>query len=374
MKNKPLIQRVLFERLATESYPMDQWLGLSSDRYGHQITLGGGVSSKITSFEVSHSAGPESEEPPAHDLIIQNAAGRSPIRRILIPIDAVHVKPLDLKPILNLAQHIDAEVTLLHCYEIPLSFHYAVGWSALMDVSLHREMVRTRLLKLCADVRKFFTRCRSEFALGSLPVEILYASRSLQTDLIAVPLALDFGSYSWTTKEIMDELVRKANCPVVGIPFQIERVGRFNTTSRGFNINMKILETERSSTKLVSIKKVIVAIDLTKHSEATTHYAAQIAKWFNASLCIAREGRELCARLNELTEQAHQLVPMCESVCLEGDPVEQIPALARDLGADLIVIASHHPSFFARLFNLDKAPKIMHRAHCPVLVFHQGNT
>jgi hypothetical protein len=218
MKNKPLIQRVLFERLATESYPMDQWLGLSSDRYGHQITLGGGVASKITSFEVSHSAGPESEEPPAHELIIQNAAGRSPIRRILIPIDAVHVKLLDLKPILNLAQHFDAEVTLLHCYEIPLSFHYAVGWSALMDVSLHREMVKTRLLKLCADVRQFFTGCRSQFALGSLPVEILYASRRLQTDLIAVPLSVDFVSQGWTGTELMYELVRKANCSVLGLP------------------------------------------------------------------------------------------------------------------------------------------------------------
>ena len=48
----------------------------------------------------------------------------------------------------------------------------------------------------------------------------------------------------------------------------------------------KILETEISSDELVLIKKVVVAVDLTKHSEATAHYAAQIAKWFNASLYI----------------------------------------------------------------------------------------
>jgi hypothetical protein len=46
----------------------------------------------------------------------------------------------------------------------------------------------------------------------------------------------------------------------------------FNVASRGFN--MKILETERPSDKLVLIKKVVVAVDLTKHSEATAHYAA----------------------------------------------------------------------------------------------------
>jgi hypothetical protein len=91
-----------------------------------------------------------------------------------------------------------------------------------MDVVLHRNLVRTQLLQLCAEVRKFFPGCRFEFTFGSLPVEILTASQRLQSDLIVVPLALDLGSYSWTTKEIMDELVRKADCPVVGIPFQSE--------------------------------------------------------------------------------------------------------------------------------------------------------
>lgn len=140
---------------------------------------------------------------------------QSPIRQILIPIDATQVKLADLKPVLRVAQRFDAEVTLLHCYEIPLSFHYAVGRSALMDVVLHSDLVRTQLLQLCAEVRKFFSNCRSEFTFGSLPVEILCASQRLQSDLIVVPLALDLGSYSWTTKEIMDELVRKADCPVV---------------------------------------------------------------------------------------------------------------------------------------------------------------
>jgi hypothetical protein len=87
---------------------------------------------------VSHSAETdELGEPPAHDLIFQNAAASSPIRLILIPIDAMHVKPVDLKPILKVAQRFDAEVMLVHCYEMPLSFHYAVGRSAPMEITLH---------------------------------------------------------------------------------------------------------------------------------------------------------------------------------------------------------------------------------------------
>ena len=361
----------------TESYPVDQWLGLSSDRYGHLATAGGGAAAKTRPLEISHSAEPdELGGPLAHDLIFQNAAARSLIRRFLVPIDALEVKPVDLKPILKVAERFDAEVTLLHCYEIPMSFDFAVGASALMEVTLHRDMTETRLLQLCTEVRKFFAKCRYEFAVGCLPVEILRASDTLHADLIAVPLSLDLVSHSWTTKELLDELVRKANCSVLGF-------------------NMKTLETKRSSDKLVSIKKVVVAVDLTKHSEATANYAAQIAKWFNASLCIAhvfspppssefgskgscnvidQERRELRARLDQLTGQVHQVVSVCESVYLEGEPAEQISALAHDLGADLIITASHHPTFLARLFNLDKAPKIMHLAPCPVLVYHQENT
>jgi hypothetical protein len=104
---------------------------------------------------------------------------------------------------------------------------------------------------------------------------------------------------------------------------------------------MKIVEVERSADKLVSIKKVVAAVDLTNNSDATAHYAAQIVKWFNPSLCIARvfspapwsefgredaynlidrERLELRARFDQLTEEAHQLVSVCESVRLEGEP------------------------------------------------------
>jgi universal stress protein A len=158
---------------------------------------------------------------------------------------------------------------------------------------------------------------------------------------------------------------------------------------------MRTLEAEKLENKLLSIQRVVVAVDLTEHSEATARYAAQIAKCFNASLYVAhvfspvsmyemggegaynlidQERQELQARLDELVGQARRLVPMCESVFLEGDPAEQISDLARDVDADLIITASHHPTFLGRLFNLDKAPKIMHQAPCPVLVYHEKNT
>src|SRR5882724_529148 len=203
---------------------MNQWFSLTCDRYGHLMTAVGGSSSKINrsgeapnleQIASAQSTERKSEKPTLPESALQTAAAKPPVRQILIPIDADHVKPADLKPILKVARHFDAEVTLLHCYSTPPSFDYIVGPSALREISLHRNMVRTRLLELCADVRKFFFKCRCEFTSGSLPVEILRASEKLQADLIAVPLSLDFASHCWTTKDLLDELIRRANCPVL---------------------------------------------------------------------------------------------------------------------------------------------------------------
>jgi nucleotide-binding universal stress UspA family protein len=215
----------------SESYPMNQWFTLNCDRYGHLITSTGGSSSrtdqlcKVLDHEPTtltprsvQSVARRLEKPAPFDSQSQTAAEKSPVRHILVPIDAAYVEAADLKPILRVARRFNAEVTLLHCYSTPPSFDYVVGPSAMVELSLHRSMIRARLLKLCTNVQKFFPRCRSEFTFGSLPVAILRASETLQADLIAVPLSLDFVSHCWTTKELLDELVRRANCAVLGVP------------------------------------------------------------------------------------------------------------------------------------------------------------
>ena len=151
---------------------------------------------------------------------------------------------------------------------------------------------------------------------------------------------------------------------------------------------MNTLETKKSA----PIRRVLVAVDLSDHSEATAFYAAEIAQRFAAFLDIVHvyEPVPLCEYasestytlleeqrdglqklLDELTARVKTTGLRCKSVFLVGDAAEQITTLARDVDADLIVVASHHPTFLGRLLNLEKAPKIMHRAPCPVLIYHQ---
>jgi nucleotide-binding universal stress UspA family protein len=121
-------------------------------------------------------------------------------------------------------------------------------------------------------------------------------------------------------------------------------------------------------------------------------YAAEIALFFQASLTIVYvyrtvpfceyasettftvledQRRDLQRMLNVLTHKVQQRGVTCESAFLVGEPTEQILILTRDMGADLLVTASHQPMFLERIFNLDKAPPIKHQPPCPVLIYHE---
>jgi nucleotide-binding universal stress UspA family protein len=155
---------------------------------------------------------------------------------------------------------------------------------------------------------------------------------------------------------------------------------------------MKSLTAEISTDRSLSIEKVLVAVNLSEHSETTAIYAAEIAKSFHAILTIAyvyqpvplceyvsentctvleEQRSDLQRMLNELTRKIQKTNVRCQSAFLIGEPAEQISRLARDMEADLLVTASHHPTFRGRLFNLDQALRLQRRAPCPVLIYHE---
>ena len=149
---------------------------------------------------------------------------------------------------------------------------------------------------------------------------------------------------------------------------------------------MKASEMEPLTEKSTSIKKILVAVDLSNHSEKTAFYAAEIAKCFHASLTIVHvhqpvplydcasettytvlddQRRSLKKRLHDLKQKVCTTGLVCETIYLMGEAAEQISTLAREIDADLIVTASHHPTFLGNLFHLQKAPRILHRALRP---------
>ena len=141
----------------------------------------------------------------------------------------------------------------------------------------------------------------------------------------------------------------------------------------------------------LSIKQIVVAVDLTAHSEKTVAYAIEIARTFGARIYLAyvqapesitkytakggnenleEKRHDPVQELTDLNKRIRRIYPNCGADFRVGNCTEEVSQLARTLDADLIITASHHRSFLVRLFNLDQAPKIMHRAPCSVLVYH----
>jgi nucleotide-binding universal stress UspA family protein len=83
---------------------------------------------------------------------------------------------------------------------------------------------------------------------------------------------------------------------------------------------------------------------------------------------MEEEREDLQKLLSQLTSKIQESGVICTSAFLVGAPAERISNFARDMGADLIVTATHNPSSLGRLFHLDKATLILHRAPCPVLI------
>jgi nucleotide-binding universal stress UspA family protein len=137
-----------------------------------------------------------------------------------------------------------------------------------------------------------------------------------------------------------------------------------------------------------NIKKILVAVDLSPHSEETVAYAMKLAETYGACLalvhvCSPEPGTEvtnqkgnrfdqsafsLQEQLENLASKIRKTYPSCSAHLCVGDPADKIALMADILHADLILVGNRQSSFFGRLFSLDEVIRIEHEAPCPVLI------
>ena len=139
-----------------------------------------------------------------------------------------------------------------------------------------------------------------------------------------------------------------------------------------------------------NIKKILVAVDLSPHSEETVAYAMKLADTYGACLalvhvCSPEPGTEatnqkgngfdqsaFCPeeQLENLARKIRKAFPYpnCSAFLCVGDPAEKIALMADILDADLILVGNRQPSSLGRLLGFDEAIRIQHEAPCPVLI------
>ncbi len=73
------------------------------------------------------------------------------------------------------------------------------------------------------------------------------------------------------------------------------------------------------------------------------------------------------ARLKKLAQESG--IPPDQVHTVTGHPRDEIRRVAREIGADLIIVGAHHRHWFDTLFG-STTDDIVHEAHCDVLTVH----
>jgi nucleotide-binding universal stress UspA family protein len=148
---------------------------------------------------------------------------------------------------------------------------------------------------------------------------------------------------------------------------------------------------------MLPLKRILVPTDFSEPAQEAFQAAVELAQHFSAQLLMVHivppvpvpyqplvspaPAFDITAYLQELvkisketlqnyvTEHVPQGVPATISVAA-GDPAYEILRLAKELDADIIVIATHGHGGWRHFLFGSVAEKVVRQAECPVLVVH----
>ncbi|MBV8227882.1 MAG: universal stress protein [Verrucomicrobia bacterium] len=142
------------------------------------------------------------------------------------------------------------------------------------------------------------------------------------------------------------------------------------------------------------ISHILAPTDLSKESRKAVNYALWLARRFHAKLTLLHfyetPGTFDCAfgvpdpdHLQQDKDRAElRLLAMYDVVRGQhgnteplfrcGEPRSGIPAVAKTLGVDLIVISTRNYQWLRHIVEGSDAERIIHKAHCPVLIVHEN--
>jgi len=134
----------------------------------------------------------------------------------------------------------------------------------------------------------------------------------------------------------------------------------------------------------MTIKRILVPVDLSEPSIQALDYAVDLATFFKARLVIVfvaeplyyagdlglfveeqqRLGRE---QLTLLEQRVRKRGRTCETLLLRGTPYQTISDTARRQAADLIVMGTHGRTGLSHVVMGSVADRVVRTAPCPVL-------
>jgi universal stress protein A len=152
--------------------------------------------------------------------------------------------------------------------------------------------------------------------------------------------------------------------------------------------------SEKAAQPSFKIRRILVPIDFSSCSKKALQYAIPFAKQYGARLCLLYVGQgyyvvpELAPtdlmsyKLSERADTAAKLasfatkeIPSTLAVDIlvrNGQPALEIADVAKEIGADLIVISTHGYSGIKHVWFGSIAEQVVRHATCPVLVVRKS--
>jgi nucleotide-binding universal stress UspA family protein len=307
----------------------------------------------------------------------QRDAGAELLRRVLVPTD---LSPHSLKAIdvaCALADAAHAAIQFVHVVE-PAPF-----LSSLNDLPIvlsDEELMGRwkRLIERLAEERGTpHTTVSSEVRIGKPAHEIVAIAEETRPDLLVISTHGRTGLKHVLLGSTAERIVRLAPCPVMVV--RDREAGAKKEGAKAPQLFTKIL----------------VPNDFSTRAQAALSYAGRFASKFGGELvvlhCIHYEpnvvGPEYGAfdlavlnevsrktAITELTTMVRDCVPAEVQTQLEvrvGPPIGEVPQCAREIGADLIICATHGRTGLPHVLFGSTAEGIVRHSPCPVLVLPQ---
>ena len=137
------------------------------------------------------------------------------LRRILAPTDLTREGKKAVKYAVALAEHFDAQLTLLHVYQVPGADEYARMLNDYSVAEQFQENAQNDLDLFWSTIRKEYPKTDALLRCGVLAKEIVSVAKDLQVDLIVIST----HNYHWFT-HLMDgsdaeRVLRYGPCPIL---------------------------------------------------------------------------------------------------------------------------------------------------------------
>jgi nucleotide-binding universal stress UspA family protein len=136
----------------------------------------------------------------------------------------------------------------------------------------------------------------------------------------------------------------------------------------------------------VSVKRILVATDLTEENRKTIYFGLALAKRFGAHLTLLHVYKQSYSSDEVWNDRMHFLGTLklweenvkerfadCDAEFREGELAEEIARTAKEREVDLIVISTHHYNWLTRLAYGCDAERILRHAPCPILIVQTDN-